>query len=118
MAVVSPQHQETTSNACQAGKASVTLQLDLGHSVPHQQHVHTTARDRRRLRRADARKVNASETEEATKTIGSDKDNKEQNADAAKVDANKELLLLKKKLEKLLKMLLKMQKQLQPNLDL
>jgi hypothetical protein len=96
MAVVSPQHQETTSNACQAGKASVTLQLDLGHSVPHQQHVHTTARDRRRLRRADARKVNASETEEATKTIGSDKEKKELNADAEKVDAFKGTVATKK----------------------
>ena len=74
----------------QAGKAYVTLQLDLGQLVPHQQHVHRNARDRCCQRRADARKVNPSETEEATKTNGTDKDIKEQHADAEKVEADTE----------------------------
>ena len=42
-----------------AGQASVTLHLDLGQAVPPQ-HVQN-ARDRRRQRRADARKSNAAE---------------------------------------------------------
>ena len=38
-----------------ARQASITFQLDLGQQVSPSQHVRTTARDRRRQRRADAR---------------------------------------------------------------
>ena len=48
----------------QAGKASVTLQLDLGHPVPPQHpHMQTNSRDRRRYRRADIRKAGVEEAE-------------------------------------------------------
>ena len=73
----------------QAGQASVTLHLDLGQSVPSQfQHVRSTARDRRRQRRADAR--NASENANMKNTLEKDEEIQEINADTEKVEAYRE----------------------------
>ena len=58
-----------------AGQASVTLQLDLGQQVSPSQHVRTTARDRRRQRRADARI--STETGNVKNTLEKDVDIKE-----------------------------------------